>query len=226
MDLVPAGLDIESRLAALQAERQTGPGDLGREAFLELLISQLTNQDPLSPMQDHEFVAQLATFSSLEQLESINDGMQASLLMNQSVNNSLATNLIGKEVLVAGDSVKLPEDGEVSFQVQLAQDASVTIRITDASGQVVREIQKGSLSDGSNDVVWDGKTSDGVRAEAGEYKVEIVATDAGGADVAAQLRVRARVDGVRFHEGSGFLLVNGEEVALSSIVEVLAASDG
>jgi flagellar basal-body rod modification protein FlgD len=226
MDLVPPGFDIESRLAALQSEQQHAPGELGREAFLELLIGQLTNQDPLSPMQDHEFVAQLATFSSLEQLESINDGMQASLLMNQSVNNSLATNLIGKEVLVAGDSVKLPAEGDVSFQVQLAQDASVTIRITDESGQVVREIQKGSLSDGSNDVAWDGKTSEGVRAEAGEYNVEIVATDANGVDVAAQLRVRARVDGVRFHEGSGFLLVNGEEVALSSIVEVLAASDG
>ncbi|MCA9753657.1 MAG: flagellar hook assembly protein FlgD, partial [Gemmatimonadetes bacterium] len=152
MTVVPTGFDIESRLAAMQAERdaQSAPGELGRDAFLKLLVGQLSHQDPMSPLQDQEFVAQLATFSSLEQLQNINDGIQASLLMNQSVNNSLATNLIGKEILASGGDVEVGESGDVPFRVDLAQAADVKVEIVDSEGNVVRTLDKTGLA-GSND---------------------------------------------------------------------------
>jgi flagellar basal-body rod modification protein FlgD len=224
MELIPTGLDIESRLAALQAENQGAPDQLGREAFLELLISQLANQDPLSPMKDQEFVAQLAQFSSLEQLESINDGMQASLLMNQSVNNSLATNLIGKEVLTAGNNFELREEGTIRFRVELGQTATANVRILDADGNVVRSFGEQSLDSGSNDLEWDGLDDSGERAKPGSYTIEVEALDVSGNTVASRVDVRARVEGVRFVQGTGFLLVNGTEIPLGSIVEVLAPS--
>jgi flagellar basal-body rod modification protein FlgD len=224
MEIIPTGFDIESRLAALQAENERAPDQLGREAFLELLISQLSHQDPLEPMKDQEFVAQLAQFSSLEQLESINGGIQASLLMNQSVNNSLATNLIGKEVLTAGNGFELGESGDLRFRVELGQAASTTVRILDSNGNVVHTFGEQSLKQGSNDLKWDGKNDAGDRAPEGSYTIEVEAKDISGNTVASRVDVRAVVEGVRFVQGTGFLLVNGSEIPLASIVEVLAPS--
>ena len=222
---IPGAWSIENRLAALQAAQNPAPGELGREAFLELLVSQLSNQDPLSPLQDHEFVAQLATFSSLEQLEGINNGMQASLLMNQSVNNSLATNLIGKEVLALGDTVSLGESGEPSFQLELAANADVVVRIRDAAGNLVRRLDRGHVAAGTTTIEWDGTTEAGSRAEPGEYSVEVDATSDNGLPVAHTMRVRARVDGVRFVEGAGYLMVGGSSIPLANVMEVLAPKE-
>lgn len=221
---IPGSMSIENRLAALAQDQQRAPGDLGREAFLDLLVSQLANQDPMSPLKDHEFVAQLATFSSLEQLEGINEGMQASILMNQSVNNSLATNLIGKEVLAIGDTISLAGTDEPAFQLELAADADVSIRIRDADGNLVRRIDKGLMKAGETMIEWDGKTDSGGRAPDGQYSVEVTATNDAGLPVQSAMRVRARVDGVRFVDGTGFLMVGESSIPLSSVMEVLAAT--
>jgi flagellar basal-body rod modification protein FlgD len=224
MEVIPTGLDIEGRLAALQAENARAPDQLGREAFLQLLIAQLSHQDPLEPMKDQEFVAQLAQFSSLEQLESINGGIQASLLMNQSVNNSLATNLIGKEVLTAGNGFELGDSGKLRFRVELGQAAATTVRILDSNGDVVHTFAEQSLKEGSNDLEWDGMNDAGERAAKGSYTIEVEAKDTSGNTVTSRVDVRAVVEGVRFVQGIGFLIVNGTEIPLANIVEVLAPS--
>lgn len=223
---IPSEYLIGNRLAT-QAAANAGRTDaLGRDAFMKLLVSQLSNQDPLSPLQDHEFVSQLATFSSLEQLEGINQGIQVTVLMNQAVNNSLATNLIGKEVMVSGGSLELGEEGDAGFRLDLAGDARVTVEITDGNGAVVRTIDLGAKSKGSSDVAWDGKDDDGDRLAAGTYRVKVTATDTTGTAVAASTRVRALVEGVRFVEGVGYLVVGGAEVPLSDVEEVLAPIGG
>ena len=219
---IPSAFDINTRLAQREAEGQRAPGDLGREAFLDLLITQLSNQDPLSPLQDHEFVAQLATFSSLEQLEGINHGIQSSLLMNQSVNNSLATNLIGKEILAEGSTVSLGDTGSPTFQLDLPATADVSVLVRDATGTLVKRIDVGTKSEGSHKITWDGTNESGARAAAGEYSIEVLSSDSEGLNVPASLRVRAEVTGVRFLEGTGFLLLGDTMVPLSSVSEVLA----
>jgi len=220
---IPSSLSIDNRLAARGADNTRANDQLGRDSFLNLLVTQLENQDPLSPLQDHEFVAQLATFSSLEQLESINSGMQASLLMNQSVNNSLATNLIGKEVLAEGGEVKLGEDDEPSFQLELDRNAAVTVEIRDATGTPVRHLDLGLTSAGSSTIRWNGDTDTGDRAAPGKYTISITAIDEAGQAVAASAKVRALVEAVRFVDGTGYLVVNGTTIPLSSVQEVLAA---
>jgi flagellar basal-body rod modification protein FlgD len=226
MDVIPAAFDIENRLAERQAAETRPPGALGREAFLELLITQLSNQDPLSPLQDHEFVSQLATFSSLEQLENLNEAMQASILMDQSVNNSLATTLIGKEVLAEGSAIHLGEEGSLTFELQLGGEANAQILIRDASGTLVRQISRSALSPGGNEIVWDGRTNAGERAPAGDYTVEAIASDSDGNPVESLAMVRAEVTGVRFFEGIGFLMLGDTALPLSSVVEVFGPSGG
>jgi flagellar basal-body rod modification protein FlgD len=225
MDAIPNELRIDTRLAE-RAVNGPAPGELDRDAFLQLLISQLENQDPLSPMQDHEFVAQLATFSSLEQLETMNANLQASLLVDQSVNNSLATSLIGKEVLADGSAIRLGSEGTPSFEVDLASAADVTVLVRDARGDVVKRLTPGPLSEGVNTVAWDGTTDSGERADAGDYRIEVLANDPDGNSVTSTVRVRAVVTGIRFEAGTGYLIVGGQEVALANVLEVLAPSEG
>jgi flagellar basal-body rod modification protein FlgD len=222
-------MEITSTSAATELQTATSEalgasGALDRDAFLQLLITQLSNQDPLSPLQDHEFVAQLASFSSLEQLENLNEAMQASLLLDQSVNNSLATNLIGKEVLVESSSLKLGEENEPTLQVELAQDASVVVLIRDEDGNLIRTLNEGEHAAGSLTVTWDGNDDAGERAEAGLYEVEILATSDTGESVETALRTRAEVIGVRFVDGVGYLVFPDEVILpLSAVVEVSAA---
>jgi flagellar basal-body rod modification protein FlgD len=226
METIPVAFQIERRLAERAAAETRPQGELGREAFLQLLISQLANQDPLSPVQDHEFVSQLATFSSLEQLESLNEAMQASVLMDQSVNNSLATTLIGKEVLAEGSVIRLGAEGSIEFELDLAEEASAQIFVRDAHGNVVRRIDRGSLGPGRNEILWDGLSGSGERAAAGQYTVEVVATNAAGDRVESVAMVRAKVTGVRFVDGVGFLMLGNASIPLSSVREVLEPSSG
>jgi flagellar basal-body rod modification protein FlgD len=217
---IPASLSIESRLADLSAEKQTQPGQLGRDAFMQLLVNQLSNQDPLEPLQDHEFVAQLATFSSLEQLEGIHESMQASLLMNQSVNNTLATTLIGKEVLVEGNTLALREEGDASFRLDLGAQANVTAVIRNEAGDVVRRLELGDLPAGDQTLSWDGLDTDGQRVEAGQYDIDIETSDDAGQAVPFSMKVLAKVDGVQFVDGTGYLMVGRASLPLASVVEI------
>ena len=83
--------------------------NLGKDEFLQLMVTKLQNQDPLNPMEDEDYIAQLAQFSSLEQLTNISDGLDESnewdYLQMQSINNVMAAGLIGKEVEASYDQV-------------------------------------------------------------------------------------------------------------------------
>ena len=84
--------------------------NLGKEAFLKLLVAQLTNQDPMKPMENQEFLSQLSQYSSLEQLMNLNDAMTASNNLTASVYNAMMTNLIGKEIKVQGNLLQWSEN--------------------------------------------------------------------------------------------------------------------
>ena len=217
---IPTGISIDNRLAALAAEKQTPHGEMGRDAFMTLLVNQLSNQNPLEPMKDQEFVAQLATFSSLEQLESMNETMQASLLMNTSVNNTLATTLIGKKVLAEGNIVTLPESGDAEFRLELAAEADVVVLVRDAEGTLVRRIELDGSPAGDQTLKWNGENDGGNRVDAGQYELEILATDSAGLPVTHSLKVPARVSGVQFIDGVGYLMVGDKTLPMASVVEI------
>src|SRR5690554_5797965 len=119
------------------AERGTG---VSRDAFLQLLITQLRYQDPLSPMENEAFLAQLAQFSSLEQMQLLNANFASSMALAQSEANSSATGLIGRYVRASGDSVSLPPEGNVSLGYFLGSDATVELTIYDSRGVAVRHV--------------------------------------------------------------------------------------
>ncbi|MCP4548753.1 MAG: hypothetical protein GY835_20025 [bacterium] len=204
-------------------------GDMGKEEFMQLLIAQLQNQDPLEPVTNEDFVAQLATFSNLEQLTDINAGTQTGLMMQQSIANELASSLIGKDVLV-DCSMLYVETGEgMDFRADLEADGIITANIYNEQGDLMRTVvYEGEdglpLTAGEHMLTWDGRNDDGLPVTSGNYSVELTALDASGATVAVDSTMRGHVRGVRFSGGNAYLVVGDQEFTLADVMEILEAA--
>ncbi|MBZ0329269.1 flagellar hook assembly protein FlgD [Halomonas sp. ANAO-440] len=180
-----------------------------RESFLMLLTTQLQNQDPLNPLENHEMTSQIAqinTVSGIEQLNQTLQGITAQMDANQAMQ---ATHLIGQGVLVKGDRVLLEQTEEghahtTPFGIELLKPAdNVRVTITNASGQVVNRYDIGSVKAGVESFQWNGKTSEGDSAAPGSYRVRLEATDADGDAVSAQALNYAMVGGVTPKDSNG-----------------------
>lgn len=200
-------------------------GDLGKQEFLQLLTAQLSNQDPLNPMENQEFVAQLAQFSSLEQLIGLGEGMQ-NLAIAQAVGNGTnMVGMIGKEVAYVGDSISHTAGMAEELHMQVPEDANrVTVTVHDSDGKVVRTIEAGAMEAGDQSVVWDGKNNDGQDVDSGEYTFKVSAEDADGKPVEISTQLRGTVTGVTYESGYPELIVNGQRIAVGQVVEVGVAS--
>ncbi len=202
------------------------PRILGKDDFLKLLTVQLQHQDPLEPQDNTEMVAQLAQFSSLEQLENMNRNLASSLdldlILTQVLNNTAAAGLIGKSVLAGGNSVMLEESGEaVPIRFDLAANAeSLTVAIYDESGTLVRTIEQKGVEAGRQSVEWDGKNSSGKGVSEGTYTFRVTATDGEGNAIGVNPLVMGSVDVVKFVNGEAVLVIGGVEVAISQIIEI------
>jgi flagellar basal-body rod modification protein FlgD len=199
---------------------------MGREDFLLLLVTQLSNQDPLNPMDGQEFAAQLAQFSSLEQLINLNDGMTAAAELNgllaQSINSGVAAGLIGKQIEAIGNEFRF--DGQTAQTVHFELDraaGAVTVEVFDEAGRKVRTLDGGALGKGEQHLNWDGTGDDGAALPAGTYTFEVRATDGAGATVAVTPLMRGTVDRVTFSQGGILLWIGDESVAMGNVRSVL-----
>lgn len=199
---------------------------LGKDDFLTLLITQLKYQDPMNPLDGTEFAAQLAQFSTVEQLANMNDTLEASVttnqLMAQSIGNTLATTLIGKDVKASGNSVQWTGDSAVRFGYTLSSAAdSVTVKVYDEAGTLVRTMTDTSVEGGDNTMTWDGKDDSGATMAAGKYTIAVEAENASGAAVTSSTFLFGTVEGVRFTASGTVFVVDGMEIPLANILEIL-----
>ncbi|HDR05089.1 MAG TPA: hypothetical protein ENN84_07585, partial [Candidatus Marinimicrobia bacterium] len=183
-------------------------------------------QDPLEPMENSDFSAQLAQFSSLEQLQNINasvqEGVEVDLVLTQAINNSLSATVIGKIARGYGDSLSIA-DGEVQSKVNFKLNGpadELEVNIKDSTGTIVRTLSAKGLGTGEHALEWDGKDNDGKSLSDGNYTFELKATDASGNAVSSQSFVEGYVDSVRYDSGMAKLLINGKEIAFSAILEL------
>ena len=193
---------------------------LGKDEFLQLFTTQLRFQNPLNPMDSTEFTAQLAQFSSLEQLTNINEQMNDLVLFQNSLQNTLATTLIGRKVKVAGEEVYLKDKAEINYT--LPQDVSkIKISISDSSGKVVREVNLGPETGGNKTYVWDGKDSHGATLPEGNYSITAGAYDARGNPVETTTAVWGTVTGVTFENNITYFIIDGTtKIQLSDVKEI------
>ena len=198
---------------------------LGKDDFLNLLVAQLQNQDPLNPMDSTQFTSQLAQFSSLEQLSNINTGITSLQDSQEGNGQSLAVGYIGKHVLADGDVVMLGTTGSTDLHFELASDAAAAqINIYDAAGEYVRTLETASLTAGRQTLTWDGKDGYGRRSGSGPYSFEVLAVDADGSMVNTNPLVSTPVIGVRFEDGRPLLLTEGQAIPMKDVREVFTSS--
>lgn len=198
---------------------------MGKEDFLKLLTTQLRYQDPLSPSDPKDFVAQLAQFSSVEQLINLNtkydsnntalSNLQGSMQMAQAVS------FLDKTVKAQGSNFVVKSGQADNLSFILGGNAKTTkVSIYNSANQLVRTIDAGSLSSGENKVSWDGKDSTGKQVADGSYSYQVTATDAQGKSVTTATLITGKVEEVLQDQNKVYLKVNGRLITLDNIIAV------
>jgi len=198
---------------------------LGKDTFMRLLLAQLQNQDPLNPMDATEFSAQLAQFSSLEQMFNMNESLETLIDTQAGSNRYQVLDMIGKEVEADGDILSLGETGTASGSFTIESDADCAAVIYGINGNAIKTINLGSLDAGSHTFRWDGTEQDGDEADQGLYGFEIVAEGSTGESVTAETRIRGIVDRVNLDGDDPTLYVGSLALALSEITDITLAEE-
>ncbi|MBX3186752.1 MAG: flagellar hook assembly protein FlgD [Labilithrix sp.] len=206
------------------AASNAGAKQLDRDAFLKLLVAQISHQDPLKPMEGTEFVSQLSQFAMVEQSIAQSarlDDMKAQLL---GIANSDATSLVGKRVTMRGQTMSF--DGITATTSAATLDgpaAKVAVEVVDATGSVVRTIELGPRPAGAFQVTWDGKDARGEAAPKGTYTLRVKAQTADGVPVSCTQDVTGTVTKVTFDKGYPELTLDtGSSGPISDLVGVVA----
>lgn len=196
----------------------------GKHTFLRLLIAQLEHQDPLSPMDNADFTAQLAQFSMLEQLESVNTNIRA--MVNGQGNLAglqtriQAATLVGKEVKVKGNAIEVQDGIASPLSYSLAAAATkVTVEVVDSVGRAVQTIEQGVKPAGEHTLSGIGHD-----LPTGTYTVRITTQDVAGKPVAVETFVQGHVDGVEYQDDQPYFVIGRNRVAVSDLVSIRESS--
>ena len=197
--------------------RGVGNDELGKDAFFKLMLTQLKQQDPTNPLKSHEMAAQLAQFSSVEQLTNMNETL-TKMSQKDGAQQFDVLSLIGKKV--SGDSSQIDrakgdKEHKIEFVLSQAADkAEVTIK--DERGTLIKKYELKDLKQGKNQLVWNGLHGDGKDARVGNYTAHISAR-AKGQKVNASTSFTGAVDGVKYTPQGPVLLVDGKTLNLKDV---------
>lgn len=198
-----------------------GKGAMGQTEFLKLLVTQMKNQDPTNPMDNQQLTAQMAQFSSLEQLMNINTGLTNLLSASNSTTSAQALSLIGKEVTVQGHNTYVTGGKAADISLGLSGDAaSVTVTIEDQNGNIVRKITTGGMQAGSQSLKWDGNSDAGSPLPDGLYSYSVEAEDTSGKPLDVTTYAKGIATTISFDKGVAYVHVGDLKFMLSEIVQV------
>lgn len=209
---------------------------LGKTDFLTLLVTQLQYQNPLDPMENTEFVSQLAQFSALENstnvetaIKELGTSFESAVLAQQysaqSIGNTAAVSLIGKEVCMARSTISwgARSGATENINVHLGSKESATVEILDKDGVKVRTLEAGNKdAENSALIVWDGTTDTGDMAPGGTYTINVVGSDT---DNNLYSFIKDTVEGVRFSSGGALLKIGGGELSIIDVMDVSGGTD-
>lgn len=161
---------LQKQTSKTDSATGTAGSALGKDAFLQLLVTQMQNQNPLDPQENGEFVAQLAQFSSLEGIQSLNDSVLYIAAGFQSSQALQASSLVGRNVIVETGKAVVDTSKEMKGSVNVTSSStSTSVGIYDKDDKLVRTIDLGSQATGKADFTWDGLDDDGEALPAGTY---------------------------------------------------------
>lgn len=199
-----------------QPERDTS--EISKLDFMTLLVAQIQNQDPTSPMDNAEFTEQITSFTMLDEMTAMNDKLDESIMVGQSVNNTAMLALVGKDVTVMGDTVDLSNGTASENVVNTQSPGTAHIDVLDSSGNVVDSYEVG-VSGGLSDISWDGMDENGEPFAEGQYTLDVSISNSG-MDVPFELLKTGAVEGLRYENNVAIVSVGDEEYYVSEIYKV------
>lgn len=203
-----------------------GNSQMDKDAFFKLMLAQLKNQDPMSPLKNHEMAAQLAQFSTLEQMSNMNTTLTKMEGKGTQPENFQALNLIGKTV--AGDSsrvVRSQFDKTHDFNFSLSQNASeANVKLMSAKGDVVREYKLSNLQAGANKISWNGKNEGGVDQAAGEFFFQVEAKNNVGQKIPVKTEFQGVISGLSFSPEGPVLQVGSQTIKMRDVRQITDSS--
>lgn len=216
--------EVVSQYGVTNSTRAEPKKELNKDDFLNLMVTQLKNQDPLNPLNNSEFISQTTQFSSLEQLINIGESIKglAESMKSNEINNNLysASNFIGREVKYFSSNINLDENGSLIGYELDDIPSSVTIKIIDGNGNQVANIVPSKVSYGMNEINWDGLDANGNKLPNGRYKVVLEAIDTSGSQLPYRTYTSGVANGVSIVNGNLSFNVDGDEIASDSIFAV------
>jgi flagellar basal-body rod modification protein FlgD len=182
---------------------------LGQDQFLKLMTTQMTHQDPTQPMQNGEFLTQMAQFGTVAGIQDLQKSFgdfASSITSSQTLQ---ATSLVGRQVLVPGTQGVLAVGGDIAGKINLpSSTTNVHLKVTDAvTGEAVQDVDLGPYAAGAMPFSWDGLNSHGVMANPGAYKIEATAS-IDGKNTVLETDISSRVDSVSMGSGANGVKVN------------------
>jgi flagellar basal-body rod modification protein FlgD len=200
---------------------QSDKSSLGKEDFMTLLVAQLQAQDPTNPMDAQDFSAQLAQFSTVEQMFNVNDNLVALQESQAALNNTSVLNLIGKTVNSSGNSFGYAEGAPVDLNYNIPANAEkVTIDIFNSSNQLVASADQLDVKAGESVFTWSGLDSKGDEVSAGDYTFKVTAENELGNTFFGETLSSGKVSQVIFEAGISYAVVNGEKISTNQITQV------
>lgn len=188
---------------------ETGTSSLGKDSFLQLLVTQLNNQNPLDPQDNTQFVSQLAQFSSLESMENLDTTLGSFYSSFQSSQALQASSLVGRSVIVNSGKAQLDDPAAgIQGRLTMPSDGNGTaVKIYDADGDLVRTIDLGSQKSGNVDFKWDGKDDSGNLVDAGAYTFK-ASSSIDGTNTALTTYLPATVNSVTLGQNGASMTLN------------------
>jgi flagellar basal-body rod modification protein FlgD len=187
--------------------------------FLQLLTTQLKNQNPLDPLDTNQFTQQLVQFAQVEQQLKQNDQLATLVSLQRTAQSTAALGFVGETVVVDGATASLA-NGQANWSLNVPKPASVAINIRNASGQNVFSGNY-TMQAGVNEFTWDGKSANGTQWPAGIYTMTVTAKDSSGQSVAVPTEVEGLVEGADLTKNPPVLSVAGQEFTLDKIKRVI-----
>jgi flagellar basal-body rod modification protein FlgD len=187
-------------------------------SFLQLLTTQLQNQNPLDPLDTNQFTQQLVQFAGVEQQMNMNTQLQTLVALQQTAQSTQALNFVGSTVTVAGGTAPLA-NGQVQWSFNPPSPATATFTVSDVTGQTVYS-QTATVQPGSQPFTWNGIDTNGHQWLDGNYTLNITAKDANGQSVAIPTQIVGVVDSVDLTQNPPMLSIGGQNFLMSQILKV------
>jgi flagellar basal-body rod modification protein FlgD len=221
MPVTPTGTGTPSAPISNATDQATLANNFN--TFLQLLTTQLKNQNPLDPLDTNQFTQQLVQFAQVEQQMKQNDQLATLISIEKSAQATVALSYVGQTVVVDGATTRL--DGSANWVMNVTKPATATVTVRDSTGQTCYS-GTFSVQPGQQNFTWDGRGNDGKLWPAGNYTLSATAVDASGQSVGLTTEIRAVVDSVDLTKDPPLLSINGQNYTLDQIKQIVRPVSG